>query len=299
MERFLLRPESKNQHLSNGNETQNDDEVILFDVKTTCKRIQNVNTPDFGIHLSQATAAWQHNSNHQSNGIFNMNIDIKRELCVIVGPVGAGKSTLLNVILGELELDAGSLLINGSLSYASQEPWIFSGSIRSNILFTEEYDEDRFKTVIKVCGLERDLKLLPHGDATTVGEQGSSLSGGQKARVNLARAIYKQSDIYLLDDPLSAVDVHVGKHIFDKCIKAFLADKICVLVTHQLQYLKEMDRVILMNKGQIEADGAFKSLEKLNKEVFMRTQENGQNGTIQNQVHESNVEFCFQISRFG
>lgn len=141
--------------------------------------------------------------------------------------VGSGKTTLLEALLGELELDSGTIEFNGKLSYANQVPWLFEGSVKSNILFSEEYDEKRYSEVIKAAGLERDFELFEFGDKTIVGERGISLSGGQKARVSLARAVYKKADIYLLDDPLSAVDTLVGKHIFEECIVKFL--KVCFL----------------------------------------------------------------------
>ena len=119
-------------------------------------------------------------------------------------------------ILKELPLQSGSIQVNGKVSFASQEPWLFNGSIRHNILFGNEYDEFRYKNVIKVCALEKDLILLPFGDDTLVGERGVSLSGGQKARITLARALYCDVDIYLLDDPLSAVDSQVAKHTFQR-----------------------------------------------------------------------------------
>lgn len=244
------------------------------------RRIQNVDATEKCIRFENVTAVWERRESHQMNGIFELNMEIGQGLCAIVGQVGSSKSTLLNVILGELAIDAGLLTVNGSISYASQEPWLFEGSVRSNIVFVEEFDEQRYNKVVEVCALERDFKLLPQGDATIVGEQGSSLSGGQKARVNLARAIYKQSDIYLLDDPLSAVDTHVGKHIFDSCVKGFLADKICVLVTHQLQYLKQVNHVVLMKSGKIEAQGPFKTLERLNKESLIHAQEDGENNAV-------------------
>lgn len=109
--------------------------------------------------------------------------------------------------------------------------------------------------VVKRCALERDFSLLPHGDKTIVGERGVSLSGGQRARINLARAVYKQADIYLLDDPLSAVDTHVGKQLFEDCIAGYLRTKMCILVTHQLQYLKEVDHIIILENGVIKAEG--------------------------------------------
>lgn len=123
---------------------------------------------------------------------------------------------------------------------------------------------DRYNEVIRVCSLERDLEILPNGDQTIIGERGINLSGGQKARVNLARAIYKEADIYLLDDPLSAVDAHVGKNIFENCIQGYLADKICVLVTHQLQYLKTIENIVLMNMGRVEAMGSYEKLQNAN-----------------------------------
>lgn len=245
------------------------------------KRIQNCDSADKFIRFENVTAVWERSESHQMNGIFDVSVEIRPGLCAIVGQVGSSKSTLLNVILGELSVDGGSLIVNGSISYASQEPWLFEGSVRSNIIFVEDFDEQRYNKVIEVCALERDFKLLPQGDATIVGEQGSSLSGGQKARVNLARAIYKQSDIYLLDDPLSAVDTHVGKHIFEKCVKEFLGDKICVLVTHQLQYLKNVKHVVLMNRGKIEAHGPFQTLQRFNKESLMHAQEDGDQAAIE------------------
>ena len=294
IQEFLLRPESKQtqndtlknnnmmngggiKHKKSGVFTGDSDGInaIAYSQKLSepiVRRIQNINSPDKCIRFENATAVWEHSDKHQMNGIFDMNVEMKRGLCAIVGPVGSGKSTLLNVISGELELDAGSFTINGSISYAAQEPWLFQGSVRSNIVFVEEFDEQRYRKVVEVCALERDFKLLPQGDATIVSEKGSSLSGGQKARVNLARAIYKRSDIYLLDDPLSAVDTHVGKHIFERCIEEFLADKICVLVTHQLQYLKNVEHVILMKGGRVEAEGPFRTLEAFNSDLLTLSQ---------------------------
>lgn len=156
-------------------------------------------------------------------GIRDITLTVEKgSLCAVVGLVGSGKSTLLQVILGELELDEGRLEISGDISYAPQEPWLFEGSVKNNIVFIEDYNEKRYREVVKVCALERDFQLLPLGDETIVGERGISLSGGQRARISLARAIYRKAEIYLLDDPLSAVDTHVGKHIFEQCIKEHL-----------------------------------------------------------------------------
>lgn len=234
------------------------------------RRHVNVTGSSTEIVLKNATAVWTLSDDEKSHGIFNVDMEVKPGLvCAIVGSVGAGKSTLLNVILGELELDDGSITVNGKLSYASQEPWLFEGTIRSNIVFVEEFDEKRYKEVCHVCALERDFRLLTNGDQTIVGERGVSLSGGQRARVNLARAIYKEADIFLLDDPLSAVDTQVGKHIFEKCIRDFLKNKIVVLVTHQLQYLQQLKHVVLMNRGRIEAQGSYGVLKHKSHDALM------------------------------
>jgi len=158
------------------------------------------------------------------------------------------QSSLLNLILGELEPLKGSRKVIGRMAYASQEPWIFSGTVRQNILCRSEYDAERYNRVIEACDLSDDIRLLPNGDSTCVGERGVSLSGGQKARVNLAQALYVDADIYLLDDPLSAVDAHVGRDLFDKAIKSFLNGKIRVLVTHQLHYLNNVDQILILNQ---------------------------------------------------
>lgn len=123
-------------------------------------------------------------------------------------------------------------------------------------------DKQRYRTVVKKCALERDFELLPYGDKTMVGERGASLSGGQKARINLARAVYRKTDVYLLDDPLSAVDTHVGRHLFDQCMRGFLRDDIVLLVTHQLQFMEQADLIVIMDKGRISATGTFESMRK-------------------------------------
>ncbi|RWS21741.1 multidrug resistance-associated protein 4-like protein, partial [Leptotrombidium deliense] len=159
------------------------------------------------------------------------------ELMAIVGTVGAGKTSILMTILGELHVIGGTISTKGRISYASQEPWTFAGSVRENIVYGSEFDQAKYKKVIEVCALQTDLSLFPNGDCTFVGERGVSLSGGQRARINLARCLYHDSDIYLLDDPLSAVDAAVAKHIFERSIQHYLKNKIVILVTHQLQFI--------------------------------------------------------------
>ncbi|XP_076871404.1 ATP-binding cassette sub-family C member 4 isoform X2 [Brachyhypopomus gauderio] len=182
------------------------------------------------------------------------------QLLAVIGPVGSGKSSLLSTILGELPQDKGVVKVKGELTYASQQPWVFPGTIRSNILFGKELKTQRYEKVLRACALKRDMELLPEGDLTLIGDRGATLSGGQKARVNLARAVYQDADIYLLDDPLSAVDAEVGRHLFDQCICGILKKKPRILVTHQLQYLKAADYILVLKEGQIVAQGTYPEL---------------------------------------
>lgn len=212
-----------------------------------------------GIIMKNSTAKWVPTLGENTLSNINLKVTPGR-LVAVIGPVGSGKSSLLQAILKELPLLSGSVDINGIISYASQEPWLFTGTVRQNILFGRPMNKERYKTVIHKCALAKDFKLFPYGDRTLVGERGIALSGGQRARINLARAVYKKADIYLLDDPLSAVDTHVGKQLFESCISSYLCDKTCILVTHQLQYLKKVDQIIILNNGVIEAEGSYEEL---------------------------------------
>ncbi|XP_006183606.2 ATP-binding cassette sub-family C member 11 [Camelus ferus] len=178
----------------------------------------------------------------------------------VCGKMGSGKSSLLSAILGEMHLLEGSVGVHGSLAYVPQQAWIIAGSIRENILLGSQYDEARYLRVLHCCSLHRDLEILPFGDMTEIGERGLNLSGGQKQRISLARAVYSDHELFLLDDPLSAVDVHVGKHIFEECIKKTLRGKTVVLVTHQLQYLEFCDQIILLEDGKICEKGTHSEL---------------------------------------
>uniref|UniRef100_A0A8C1JB33 ATP-binding cassette, sub-family C (CFTR/MRP), member 12 n=1 Tax=Cyprinus carpio TaxID=7962 RepID=A0A8C1JB33_CYPCA len=162
----------------------------------------------------------------------------------------------------QMHLLSGSVSANGTLAYVSQQAWIFHGTVRDNILMGEPFDQTRYTSVIHACSLKPDLAVLPYGDQTEIGERGINLSGGQKQRVSLARAVYSNRDIFLLDDPLSAVDAHVGKHIFEECIKKKLKGKSVILVTHQLQYLEFCDEVVLLDNGEIKEAGTHCDLMK-------------------------------------
>ncbi|KAF7278953.1 hypothetical protein GWI33_007817 [Rhynchophorus ferrugineus] len=185
----------------------------------------------------------------------NITTEIKRGLTVVTGPLGCGKSTLIKLFLKDFPISDGKLISEGAFSYSSQDPWLFPSSIRQNILFGEEYDPIRYQKVIKVCALEYDFELFEEGDQTIVADGGKNLSGGQQARINLARAIYKKSDIYLLDDPLHALDPSVQDFVYQNCIKEFLRDEYTILVTHNPKHKQGADHLILMRDGQIHFDG--------------------------------------------
>uniref|UniRef100_A0A674MDC3 Cystic fibrosis transmembrane conductance regulator n=1 Tax=Takifugu rubripes TaxID=31033 RepID=A0A674MDC3_TAKRU len=187
---------------------------------------------------------------------------IDEKISLVATIVPETMSSLLSSILGELPKEKGVLTVSGQMTYASQQPWVYPGTIRSNILFGKEMDPQKYERVLKACALKRDLQLLPEGDLTLIGDRGATLSGGQKARVNLARAVYRDADIYLLDDPLSAVDAEVGRHLFEECICGVLKNKRRILVTHQLQYLKAADQILVLMEGHMVAKGTYAELQQ-------------------------------------
>ncbi|KAI4466028.1 atp-binding cassette sub-family c [Holotrichia oblita] len=214
---------------------------------------------NIAISMKNTTASWSPDSSEHA--LDNMTLTVERGQTVgIIGPVGSGKSSFLHAVLGELHLISGDMMVNGSVSYASQEPWVFAATIRQNIVFGQEYNRHRYNDVVKVCALDKDFKQFSHGDMTIVGDRGASLSGGQKARINLARAVYRNADIYLLDDPLSAVDVHVSKHLYEQCINGYLKHKTTILVTHQVHHLKNASNILILDNGSIGAQGTFYEL---------------------------------------
>ncbi|XP_017778100.1 PREDICTED: multidrug resistance-associated protein 4 [Nicrophorus vespilloides] len=226
------------------------------------KALSNIDrTSKDKINLTNVNASWTSEKEHLTLNGLNLTIPAGK-LCAIVGPVGSGKSSILQLLLGELPTMNGQVSLCGDISYSSQEPWLFVSNVRNNILFGQEYNKELYKKVTKVCALLPDFDQFPQRDKTMVGERGVSLSGGQRARINLARAVYRSADIYLMDDPLSAVDTHVGKHLFEECIVNYLKGKTRILVTHQLQYLKKADIIVVMNEGKIEAQGTFEELSK-------------------------------------
>ncbi|XP_060989227.1 ATP-binding cassette sub-family C member 4-like isoform X6 [Dama dama] len=190
------------------------------------------------------------------------------QLLAVVGPVGAGKSSLLSALLGELPPSQGKVNVHGRIAYVSQQPWVYPGTVKSNILFGKKYKEDRYEEVIRACALEEDLQHLKERDLTEIGDKGTPLSEGQKARINLARAVYQDADIYLLDDPLSSVDAIVSRHLFEQCIHQALKEKITILVTHQLQYLKDASQILILKDGKMVERGTYSEFLKAGVDIF-------------------------------
>ena len=184
----------------------------------------------------------------------------KGSLVALSGPVGSGKSTLLATIAGEGTSKKLAISRRGTIIYVPQIAWLFSGTIRENILFGEPYEESKYSRVIQACALGDDIQQFPDGDKAVVGERGVALSGGQRARVSLARAVYADADIYLLDDPLSALDFNVGRHIFSHCIMGLLGEKTRLIASHHEQLMREADDVIVLLKGEMLGKGRFEEL---------------------------------------
>ncbi|NXN35985.1 MRP1 protein, partial [Rhinoptilus africanus] len=214
------------------------------------------------IVVKNATFSWSKNDPPSLNSI-NFTVP-EGSLVAVVGQVGCGKSSLLSALLGEMDKKEGYVVVKGSVAYVPQQAWVQNATLQDNIIFGREMNENRYKCVIEACALLPDIEILPTGDKTEIGEKGVNLSGGQKQRVSLARAVYCNADVYLFDDPLSAVDAHVGKHIFEKVIgpKGILKNKTRVLVTHAINYLPQMDTILVMTDGEISEMGSYQELLK-------------------------------------
>ncbi|XP_035829636.1 multidrug resistance-associated protein 1-like, partial [Aplysia californica] len=213
------------------------------------------------VQITDGSFAWA--TSDEKNCLKNIDLTIPRgRLVAVVGMVGAGKSALLSAILGEMEKVTGEVKVQGRVAYVPQEAWILNTTLRENILFGSPMNRARYDKVLDACTLREDLKLLSAGDETLIGEKGINLSGGQKQRVSLGRALYADTDLYLLDDPLSAVDAHVGKSIFNSVIsrQGALRDKTRVMVTHGVHWLPFVDTVVVMKDGQVSETGTYKQL---------------------------------------
>ncbi|XP_064609513.1 ATP-binding cassette sub-family C member 5-like [Liolophura sinensis] len=197
----------------------------------------------------------------------NISFEAKKgSLIGICGPVGSGKSALVSALLGQMTQLEGSLAVNGTIAICPQEAWIFNDTLRENILFGSPYNKDRYEKTLDLTSLRTDVESFPVGDQTEIGDRGITLSGGQRQRLSLARALYSDRDIYLLDDPFSALDVTVGQQVFTRCIKQGLREKTVILTTHQLQYLQDCDLVIYLENGTVSEMGTHAELMEQAKE---------------------------------
>ncbi|XP_075847190.1 ATP-binding cassette sub-family C member 3 isoform X2 [Microtus pennsylvanicus] len=217
-------------------------------------------SPGYAITVHNGTFTW---AQDLPPALHSLNIQIpKGSLVAVVGPVGCGKSSLVSALLGEMEKLEGTVSVKGSVAYVPQQAWIQNCTLQENVLFGQPMRPKRYQQALETCALLADLDVLPGGDQTEIGEKGINLSGGQRQRVSLARAVYSDANIFLLDDPLSAVDSHVAKHIFDQVIgpEGVLADKTRVLVTHGISFLPQTDFIIVLADGQVSEMGHYSEL---------------------------------------
>ncbi|KAI7805399.1 canalicular multispecific organic anion transporter 1 isoform X1 [Triplophysa rosa] len=222
--------------------------------------VSHDNTNSAAVSISEGTFAWERGTDPV---LKNVSLDINEgHLVAVVGAVGSGKTSLISALLGEMNKVKGHINLKGSVAYVPQQAWIQNATLKDNILFGSELDDKQYQSVVDACALRPDLDLLPGGDQTEIGEKGINLSGGQKQRVSLARAAYSCADVYLLDDPLSAVDSHVGKHLFERVIgpRGLLKNKTRILVTHGISFLPYVDAIVVLVDGVVSEVGSYNSL---------------------------------------
>ncbi|KAL7258474.1 hypothetical protein ACSBR1_004578 [Camellia fascicularis] len=218
---------------------------------------------EFEVEVNGGTFSWEAGS--RSPTLDGIQLRVKRGMKVaICGTVGSGKSSLFSSILGEMTKLSGTVKISGTKAYVPQSPWIMSGNVRENILFGNRFDSAKYDRIVNACALTKDFELFPAGDLTEIGERGINMSGGQKQRIQIARAVYQDADIYLLDDPFSALDAHTGTQLFEDCLSGILKDKTILYVTHQVEFLPAADLILVMQNGRIAQAGTFKKLLKEN-----------------------------------
>ncbi|XP_052307356.1 ABC transporter C family member 3 isoform X3 [Populus trichocarpa] len=211
---------------------------------------------DTAIEIVDGNFSWDLSS--PSATLKDINFKVLNGMKVAVcGTVGSGKSSLLSSILGELPKISGTLKLCGTKAYVAQSPWIQSGTIEENILFGKVMDRERYDKVLEACSLKKDLEILSFGDQTVIGERGINLSGGQKQRIQIARALYQDAQIYLFDDPFSAVDAHTGSHLFKEVLLGLLCSKTVIYVTHQVEFLSAADLILVMKDGRIAQAGKY------------------------------------------
>ncbi|KAH9302372.1 hypothetical protein KI387_013955, partial [Taxus chinensis] len=216
---------------------------------------------ELAIEIEGGEFSWDPSSEEPT--LKDIHLQVKRGMKVAVcGSVGSGKSSLLSCILGEISKISGTVKVSGSKAYVPQSPWIQTGNIRENILFGSSFEVNRYERIVQACALNKDLELFPYGDQTEIGERGINMSGGQKQRIQIARALYQNADIYLMDDPFSAVDAHTGTHLFEESLAGALCGKTLIYVTHQVEFLPAADLILVMQNGKIAQAGKYEELLK-------------------------------------
>ena len=236
----LIDAESNQEQIREGNDDLAGDRAGAEPPETELVQL-NVEQQDEGVEEETEKLALKQINLSVQNG----------EFVVLIGKVASGKTSLLRAIAGDLKLQSGRLVSKGSIALVSQEPFLVNETLKNNILFEKEFDEERYNHIVKICQLESDLENLPLGDMTEIGERGINLSGGQKQRISLARAVYSDSDIYLIDDCLSALDAHVGKAILEEVLLGYLKGKTVIMATHHTHFLSKTDRVVLLDQGKV------------------------------------------------
>ncbi|KAA0052500.1 ABC transporter C family member 12-like [Cucumis melo var. makuwa] len=268
-----------NAHVS----LQRMEELFLIDERTLAPN-PPLETGLPAISIKNGCFSWDSKVDKPTLSNVNLHIEVG-SLVAVVGGTGEGKTSLLMAMLGELPPLAETIVeIRGTVAYVPQVSWIFNATVRDNILFGSEFESNRYWKAIDVTSLHHDLELLPGHDLTEIGERGVNISGGQRQRVSMARAVYSNSDVYIFDDPLSALDAHVGQQVFNSCIKEELRGKTRVLVTNQLHFLPQVDKIILISKGIIVEEGSFEELSR-NSKHFKKLMENA--GKLEEQLVEN------------
>ena len=251
-------------NIENNNENDNDDEHLIESSNLDKELIKD----DKNNNIKRGTTIIKNKESNIEKIILLKDINVqilKGEHIGIIGEVGSGKTCLLNAFINNLQVfsknkSKGNIKLSGKISFVSQNPWILNATVEENILFFSPKDEEKYKKVISICQLEPDLLTLQKGDQTEIGEKGLNLSGGQKARISIARAIYSESEIYIFDDPLSALDAYVGMNLFKEVFNDYLKEKTFIISTHALQYLSFFDRIFYMNGGKIEWAGTYQEI---------------------------------------
>ena len=248
--------------------------VIKYkDAEGVEKEITDYDASKDAVIIRDGCFAWGNNE----NCLNNINVRIpKGSLVAVVGRVGSGKTSFVSSLVGEMTKNGGVVVVNGTMSLSAQQAWLVNDTVRNNILFGKPYEEKKYNDIIKVCCLEDDLKMLSGGDECEIGDRGINVSGGQKARISLARCCYSDSDVVVMDDPIAAVDSHVGKALFNKCISKYMTGRTRILVTNATQYLHKCDYIVVLENNTIAYQGTYDQLKASNIDLMaLLTEEDG------------------------